>query len=255
MIYNQIVSIIGGGLTGSLIAINLLRKSLVPIKIVLIEKNRKHIGRGIAYDPISLNHILNVQAKHMSLFSNEPNHFINWWVENKNSYLYLNKELNEDSFFPRFIFGDYIHICLNQEIHLSKSKHDMNFIVDEVVDLSSDRNWTIHLKSGNRIIADTVYLATGNIPPSDPIQVGEEIHSHRKYISNPWEDSAIEGLERDRVILIIGSGLTMIDHIISIFQTEFSGRVYVLSRSGKLPQLYENLPIKNIPRVPNLSGT
>src|ERR1700689_3227283 len=67
----MVIGIIGGGLSGALVAIQLLRKATAPLRVVLIEP-RAEVGRGIAYSTSSPSHLLNVRAGNMSIFPEEP---------------------------------------------------------------------------------------------------------------------------------------------------------------------------------------
>src|SRR5690606_2740695 len=69
------VAIIGGGFSGALQAINLVRHD--GPKAILIER-RPEVGRGIAYSTAPPGHLLNVRAANMSALPDEPDHFLKW---------------------------------------------------------------------------------------------------------------------------------------------------------------------------------
>jgi uncharacterized NAD(P)/FAD-binding protein YdhS len=71
------VVIIGGGLSGTLVAVHLLRLVTAPVKITIIEQ-RAVIGQGVAYSTSFTGHLLNVPASKMSAFADQPNHFLDW---------------------------------------------------------------------------------------------------------------------------------------------------------------------------------
>src|ERR1044072_2404949 len=66
------VAIVGGGFSGTIQAINLLRHD--GPAAVLIER-RPRAGRGIAYSSLSDEHVLNVRASNMSAFPDDTTHF------------------------------------------------------------------------------------------------------------------------------------------------------------------------------------
>jgi uncharacterized NAD(P)/FAD-binding protein YdhS len=76
-VFPQTIAIIGGGLSGSLVAANLLRSATIPISIKLIERNDE-IGKGVAYGTRVDGHLLNVPAGKMSAFPDESDHFLKW---------------------------------------------------------------------------------------------------------------------------------------------------------------------------------
>jgi len=71
------VAIIGSGFSGSLLAVQLMRRFLPGGRVYLIEKNAK-FGGGLAYSTGNPNHLLNVRAGRMSAFADAPDHFANW---------------------------------------------------------------------------------------------------------------------------------------------------------------------------------
>jgi uncharacterized NAD(P)/FAD-binding protein YdhS len=55
-------------------------------------------------------------------------------------------------------------------------------------------------------------------------------------VANPWRIDGIGKIDRDRPVLIVGSGLTMADMVETILARGHRGPVTVLSRHGLLPQ-------------------
>jgi hypothetical protein len=72
------IAIVGGGFSGTVLAVNLLRRTAAqPTRIVLIER-RAEIGRGVAYQSEGYEgypHLLNVPAARMSAQTDEPLQF------------------------------------------------------------------------------------------------------------------------------------------------------------------------------------
>ena len=73
----QTVAIIGGGFSGTLAAVNLVRLSKIPLRIFLINHGYP-LGRGVAYGTKRPEHLLNVAARNMSALADDPNHFVEW---------------------------------------------------------------------------------------------------------------------------------------------------------------------------------
>ena len=70
-------AVIGGGLSGALQALHLLREGAG--RVVLIERTRAP-GRGVAYGTDRPEHLLNVPARRMSAFPDDPDHFVRWYA-------------------------------------------------------------------------------------------------------------------------------------------------------------------------------
>ena len=60
--------------------------------------------------------------------------------------------------------------------------------------------------------------------------------SSRGYFGNPWDPGATAELDSGRPVLLIGTGLTMIDVTLDLLEKGFTGPIIALSRRGLLPQ-------------------
>ena len=105
---------------------------------------------------------------------------------------------------------------------------------DEAVDIarSGDR-YAVRLALGRGFEADAVVLATGALPPAAPPGADEGLLASPLYIADPW--TALDPTEVPAGdILVIGSGLTMIDTALSLARE--GRRLTALSRRGLLPR-------------------
>src|ERR1700678_1030925 len=231
------VAIIGGGFTGATLAARLLRDSGGSVSVVLIERGAR-LGRGVAYSTECAQHLLNVRAKNMSAYADDPEHFLEW--------VRLNREpgvsTSPDDYLPRPLFGQYVASVLQREMerHPGKIEH----VQDEAVSISrvggsaETETAEIRLRSGRTLFADKVVIALGNFTPGDPRLSGRTPHSLR-YISNPWKASALGDMAQDKSVLLLGSGLTSVDVAISLRERGFRGTIHILSRRGLLPQTHK----------------
>ncbi|UXN73867.1 FAD/NAD(P)-binding protein [Devosia sp. A8/3-2] len=71
------VTIIGGGASGVLLAAHLLRDPETDIRVTLVER-RGESGQGVAYSASQRDHKVNVPARGMSAFADDPEHFWRW---------------------------------------------------------------------------------------------------------------------------------------------------------------------------------
>jgi len=70
------IAIVGGGCSGLLTAVNLIRSGFRG-RLTVIEP-REQLGAGLAYSTSFDQHLLNVPAEKMSALSDQPSHFLNW---------------------------------------------------------------------------------------------------------------------------------------------------------------------------------
>lgn len=229
---NKKVFIIGGGLSGVLVAIYLAGLNN-GTEIVLVEKVPEKLGRGVAYQQDFINQPLNVVAGSMSLYEDAPDDFVKWLRVNSFRYSNLISEINPRSFVPRKIFGDYLTEKL-KEAHSSYTGKFQIIIDEAVCILKKPEGHSVLMASGIEHPADHVILALGNFPPGDIAAVTEEIRSDDCYFSNSWTDEIYRDLTGDEEILLIGSGLTAIDVVLGLHIRNFKGKVTMVSRRGKL---------------------
>ena len=224
------VAIIGGGFTGATLAAQLLRKSGGAISIVLVERSAR-LGRGVAYGTQCMEHLLNVRARNMTAYPDDPEHFLRW------ARLNYDPGVTPEEYLPRRVYGEYAASLLQQEIerHPGRLEH----VQDEAVSVARVEGAAeIRLRSGRTLFANKVVMALGNFPPGDPRLPGKTPHSQR-YVSNPWAAGAPGDLAEDGSVLLVGSGLTSVDVAITLRESGFGGTIHMLSRRGLLPQTHK----------------
>ena len=224
------ISIIGGGFSGMMTAVQLIEKSLIPIEISIIEKNKK-LGPGLAYSSYSNEHYLNVKVSGVSAFENYPDHFLNWIISQK---LFPDKNLSEigNLFVPRNLYGKYLSSVWNEAKKRALEKNiSINVINENAIDLCLIKN-EILLAKGEKILFDKCVLATGNDMPGNLDLIPTNIFSHEMYFQNPWIKSAVENTTDKFPILLIGNGLTMVDTVIGLLENGFEGKIISLSPHG-----------------------
>jgi uncharacterized NAD(P)/FAD-binding protein YdhS len=221
------VAIIGGGFTGTTLAAQLLRNSGGSISVFLIERSAR-LGRGVAYGTECEEHLLNVRARNMSAYPDDPEHFLEWARFNHAH------GASPDDYLPRHLYGQYVASVLQQEVesHPGQVEH----VQDEAVSIARVAETAeIRLRSGRTLFADRVVIALGNFSPGAPRLPGRTPHSVR-YVSNSWKASALGDVSGDKSVLLVGSGLTSVDVAITLRQRGFRGTIQILSRRGLLPQ-------------------
>ncbi|WP_223799863.1 FAD/NAD(P)-binding protein [Sphingomonas nostoxanthinifaciens] len=231
------VAIIGGGFSGALQAINLLRHD--GPRATLIER-RAAAGRGVAYSAAHPDHLLNVRAASMSALPQDPDHFVRWLARHRP---------NLSGFVPRLVYGDYLADLLAEA--RAAAPHRLALVQDEACDLTlSEDGATIMLAGGGRIDADAAVLAVGNLPPSLPPGLDPEGLPRGSFAGEPWGPGVARDLDPDGTVLIVGSGLTMVDIALLLDATGFRGRMIALSRRGLAPRAHADTPPSTLDERP-----
>ncbi|HEY3863329.1 MAG TPA: FAD/NAD(P)-binding protein [Verrucomicrobiae bacterium] len=229
------IAIVGGGFSGTITAINLARLSSTPLQITVIDKNRLPC-RGIAYSTRNIGHLLNVVARNMSALADQPSHFVDW-LGTRSEYLDEPAAALRERFVPRRIYGDYLQSLFQwySKSFASERHSRLEYIQDEARDIFLEEHRAcVSLASGGMMMADTVVLAAGNQAPAPFRLRGLNLDSP-KYIANPWLGWEEKLPPRDQDILLIGTGLTMVDAFITLQGLGWRGTIYAVSRHGLLP--------------------
>ncbi|HXI69948.1 MAG TPA: FAD-dependent oxidoreductase [Verrucomicrobiae bacterium] len=226
------VVIVGGGYSGTMVAVHLARAQR-GVRVALIDRGRTP-GRGVAYGTTDPKHLLNVQADQMGAFPAEVGHFYRWLQAHPESLAAVGiHELRADAFIPRLVFGDYIQDLLRQARALPGT---LDVIPDEIVDLTrcADGQFELTGRGGHTLQAARVVLALGNFPPGEAKlnQPGERVW----FMNNPYATEAHARLAEPGDVLIIGTGLTSLDLLLTLDKIKAEGKIHLLSRRGLFPQ-------------------
>jgi len=220
------VAIIGGGFSGALQAINLLKYQ--GPRATLIER-RDVAARGVAYSAAHPDHLLNGRAANMSALPQEPDHFERW-LERRHPPL-------AGGFAPRLVYGDYLAELLDDARRDAPER--LALVQGEAVDLTRDgEGWRVTLDDGRTIAADAVILAPGNLPPHIPDGIVPDALPSDCFAAEPWSGDIAKGLTDTDQILVIGTGLTMVDIALLLDAGGFGGRIVALSRRGLSPRAH-----------------
>ncbi|MEH2051951.1 FAD/NAD(P)-binding protein [Nostoc sp.] len=229
------IALIGAGFSGSLVAAHLLKTANRPLLIKLIERSHD-IGKGVAYSTDTISHLLNVSAGKMSAFPDDPSHLLRWLNYNRSELAaFLPSDLNASSFIPRQIFGLYIQSILEEAEATASSNVRLERVIDEVVAVEPQaKGAIISLSSSRTFVADKIVLALGNAPSAPPGSQSSE-DNDTPYLRHAWSAEALAELEPDAAVLLIGTGLTMVDMVVSLHSRNHRGKIYAVSRRGLFP--------------------
>jgi len=222
------IAIVGGGFSGSLVATHLLKTASQPLTIKLIERSHQ-IGKGIAYSTDTNCHLLNVSAGNMSAFAHDPGHLLRWLQYNRDELTaFLPEEVNASTFIPRKVYGLYIQSILAEAEATAPGDVRLERFTDEVVGIQPEgKGAMMALRSGRCFTADRIVLALGNSPSVIP--------TIQNANSNAWSADALADLDADAPVLLVGTGLTMVDMVLALHYRQHRGKIYAVSRRGLSP--------------------
>jgi uncharacterized NAD(P)/FAD-binding protein YdhS/predicted metal-dependent enzyme (double-stranded beta helix superfamily) len=244
------IVIVGGGFSGAMTAAQTLRRAReagLAVEVVLVER-RGAVGEGVAYSTRESAHLLNVPAGRMSAWPDRPDDFVRWASRRHG-------EVRPGDFLPRLCYGEYVRESLLRTAEEAGGASTalgaerpqtpgLTVVFDEVrrVARHPSGGWMVHLARQPSLRAEAVVLTVGHRPPSDPI--GQRWAGPRtRFIADPWRPFATNVVGPDDPVVILGSGLTAVDTMLSLSQQPRRAPITLLSRNGLLPQAHAGAPI------------
>jgi len=238
------ILIIGGGLSGTMLAVQLLR--LPGQRSIVVIEPRAELGRGEAYSAVELGHTLNGNAARMSVDPDNPDDLTQWliahiaaggWPESAEQAVPVS-----ELFPPRGLFGVYVQQRLAEARAVgARQGSTVEHVCAEVADLQIDSGSVqLTLSDGGILRGSQAVLATGMFPAARTPQT--QSSGLNAAALDPWDVAAMRELDPQSTVLIIGSGLTMVDAVVSLEQAGHRGPIEVFSRHGLLPHVRRQPP-------------
>jgi len=203
-----------------MVAAQLARKG---VDAVLIDGSGR-AGRGVAYSTREPAHVLNVRAEVMSAWPEDLDHFVRLVEEEGGT---------RRDFVERRQFGRYLKAILEDGMATGR----LRLIERQAVSAEpGEEGWTVSIENGETIEASGLVLAIGNQPP-EPLPFARDC---ARVINNPWGAEALTAVEdlaaSHEDVLLVGTGLTMVDAVLSLDAAGHRGRIVGLSRRGLIPR-------------------
>jgi len=226
------IGIIGAGFCGTMTAVHLIENSKKPIEIILIN-SKKNFNKGVAFDAFSEKHLLNVPTGKMSAFPDHPQHFLNWILEQE-GFENMDSSMIEHSFLPRKTYGNYLTDIWEKAKKNALQNNICLFVIESQVDDIDvkEKQISLDIKNIGQINVDACVLANGNNVPGNLKIKNMEFYTSPNYFQNPWRPEAFEQLQNDSKVLILGSGLSMVDTVLSVSDQVNRGKIISVSPNG-----------------------
>ncbi|WP_410582715.1 FAD/NAD(P)-binding protein [Amycolatopsis sp. lyj-108] len=224
------VAVIGVGASGALAATHLLGAAVEHrrrLRLVLVDRGGE-FGPGVAYRTTDPEHLLNTPAGKMSALDDDPGHFVRWsrargW------------EAGDGTFLPRGDYGRYLTETLVAEERRAAGVATVERVTATAVGLATDEGGvTVELDGPGPIRADTVVLAPG-AGHGDPL-AGLLPGGADRYVADPWRGAGPEAATDGSPVLVLGTGLSMMDIAVSVTRAHPETVVHAVSRHGLLPR-------------------
>jgi uncharacterized NAD(P)/FAD-binding protein YdhS len=219
------VVVVGGGASGTLAALHLIGEASGagrPLELHLAEPGP--LGRGVAYSTGNPQHRLNVPAAGMSALPGEPAHFVHWLRAHHDP------AFPAGGFAPRAVFGTYLAGTLTRQRERATGVRWIRHRTRAVDLRRHGRGAAVTLAGGQVLEADAVVLALGHGPATSG-WVPAGLRRSPRFVADPWRPGGLPPVPANSAVLLVGTGLTMLDLAISYGHT----RIHTVSRHGRLP--------------------
>ncbi|WP_372674547.1 FAD/NAD(P)-binding protein [Aquicoccus sp.] len=231
------IAIIGGGFTGTAVAIRLCASVPAQLSITVVEP-REELGGGLAYGGDDPDHRVNGTHELLVLFPDDIGHFARWYeaagasagdpeARAESGVRYVRRSD------VRRYMNDTLQTTLAANAHGSTVRH----VRDRAVGARRvDHGVQIALASGRTLEPDLTILAFGGQRPSPPGAVTTDARSHPGYVGDPFDTEAVSAVPPDNAVLLVGTGLTAADVVATLSRQGHRGPITAISRRGLLPQ-------------------
>ena len=224
----QRVVIVGGGYSGAMLAARLAESGIAS---TLIDRPGQ-FGLGVAYSTPFDGHLLNVRANRMTAVEGRPDDFVDWLKANHPD------RADPESFAPRRLYGLYVQ----DRLEAVDAAHP-GLITRIVGEAAAVEGTTVRLADGQAITGDAVVLATGNPAPKTAAPGAAE----DRVIVDGWAPGALDRIGETDDVIVVGTGLTMVDMVLWLEARGWRGVAKTLSRRGLTPRGHEARPDAPVP--------
>ena len=240
--FAPVVTIIGGGFSGAMVAAQLVRKTTrsgTPMHLVILDRQTS-IAEGAAYRTPDASHLLNVPASGMSAWPDRPDDFLEWARCRDSS-------VGAYTFLQRRTYGEYLRATFFAAIAQAGTETSIEIRRDEAdtIERRTESGWCVQCRESPSVEADVAVLATGHRPPVDPLK-HRWSGSRARYIEDPWSSLALTAIEGGESVCLLGTGLTAIDVLQCLARSARTAPVVALSRRGLLPAAHAAAPLARI---------
>lgn len=242
------LAIVGGGAAGAAVFGELLRRSAPGNHLHWITGDAAP-GRGVAYASQDDGHLLNVRAAGMGLFAEQQDDFLQFARGSRGS-------VDGSEFVPRHLFGSFIEAQLQGRMGEARARgvrYHLHRDRAVAVHRSTQGGYRVALAGGEEVAVAGVALAIGALPPRPLRCVSEQALHSGAYVLDPWQQE--EPRTPPRRIVVIGTGLTAVDALVSASMRWPHAELIAVSRHGLLPFRHTASPLPPYPAQAALNAS
>lgn len=209
------VVVVGAGAAATMLAVAIGRCR--PSATVTVVGTGHPPGRGVAYSTTDDQHRMNVPVRRLSVDADGSDHLATWCGTT-----------DPEEYVPRRRYGAY----LAEQLAASGATVLDGRVVSLAREDADPDGWAVELQDGRTLRAGNVVLATGPPPGPGPVALPD----HPRVVADPWAADLAERASEAGEVLVLGSGLTMVD--VALTATASGATVTAVSRHGWVPRAH-----------------
>jgi uncharacterized NAD(P)/FAD-binding protein YdhS len=164
----------------------------------------------------------------MNALAEDSEHFSRWIARHHGGEM-------KNAFQPRKRYGEYLTALLADARRGAPSSAFVARTADATkITSNDDGKIVIQMSLGEPIFADRVLLATGHRAPGVPEGL-KGIQESPRFVADPWSLSKVRPIGDGERILVVGSGLTTVDFVMTRMRAGHRAPIDVISRHGLSP--------------------
>jgi len=255
--HRQRIGVIGGGFSGMLTVTHLVRSAQTPLIIEWFDEG-KTLGTGIAYSTEDDCHLLNARADRMGAVAGKPEGFY-FWLQSEEGKVHAARLWpsgipSPESYAPRKLYSVYLQSIRDETLQIAQAQGiEVRIHQATATDAMLTKDGQLALTAETKgtqedFVVDVLVLATGNLPPRQFAFQPGMIRGVTHYIANIWNPQGdclyphqVNQLSADAEIVIIGTGLTMVDSVLTLKKNGYKGTITAISRHGWLPAVHTQI--------------
>jgi len=219
------IAVIGAGFSGTFTAIHLALR--LPERPVILFEESGEAGPGLAYRRDDPHSVLNIPARRMSAYQDEPDHFYHYA---RRTY---GENVSSEDFLPRRVYGDYIKHCLEEALRQCPNLRLDTRAVTDIQTNGSSSVAVLTLKDNSALMCSRVVLATGNQGSAFSSSIWAQ-HTLPARLASTFGQ-----VKPGQTVLVIGTGLTMIDAVLELERQGNATGIHAISRNGLVPRPHQ----------------
>ena len=192
---------------------------------VLVYADPREAFTGLAYADCAGQSLLNTRAADLGLSPAQPGAFADW--------LGLAGP-DRDGFRTRVEYGNYLKAAWSALLQAAPFPIE---VVPQRADALRRSGRGFVVAAGERRDAvDQVVFATGPLPAAPLPMIDAEVQASPAYVDDPWRRAWSDGLDQDAPVVVLGTGLSMLDHVLHLRGRGHRAPITAISRHGLLPR-------------------